>query len=192
MTRAGRRGGGADTRTAILLAAREEFLEHGYTAATIRAVARRAEVDAALVYHYFADKSSLYAATLALPADPREIKDASRSARRSPGVELVERFLAQWEVDPEHPGQAFVTMAQAMSSSPDAARSLKEFLAERVWAGSGDEFEAAGWCRSIVSSQLMGMAWSRYILRVEPLASASLSEVAAQVGPFLETLMLQE
>jgi AcrR family transcriptional regulator len=192
MPRAGRRGGGADTRAAILVAAREEFLEHGYTATTIRAIARRAEVDAALVYHYFTDKPSLYRATLALPTDPREIKNAVYSTSRSPGVELVERFLAQWEADPEHPGQTFVTMAQAVSSSPDAARSIKEFLTERVWAGIGGESEAAGWRRSMVSSQLMGMAWSRYILRVEPLASASPSEVAAQVGPFLEALMRQE
>ena len=67
MPRPGRRQGDPQTREAIADAARAEFLEHGYTATTIRAVARRAEVDPALVYHYFTDKVTLYTSTLSLP-----------------------------------------------------------------------------------------------------------------------------
>jgi AcrR family transcriptional regulator len=188
MPRPGRRQGDPNTRETIIDAARAEFLEHGYTATTIRSVARRAEVDPALIYHYFTDKPTLYASTLNLPADPRQIMNDVRSAATSVGGRLVAGFLAQWESGPGRPGQSFVNLVQAMSSSPEAARSLREFLMERVWTQLADADEAIRWRTVLVSSELMGLAWSRYIVRMEPLASASLEEVAERAGPALERL----
>ncbi len=175
----------------IIAAARAEFAENGYTKATIRAIARRAEVDPALVYHYFSGKPALFVATQALPRDPREIQTATRTASSpaSPGVRLVENFLAQWEADPDHPGQAFVSLAQAVSSAPEIARGLREFLGERIWAGRQDRSPDAQWRFNAISSQLVGLAWSRYIIQLEPLASASREEVAARIGPVIERLM---
>ncbi|MGD0602740.1 MAG: TetR family transcriptional regulator [Streptosporangiaceae bacterium] len=177
------------TRAAIIDAARAVFLEHGYNEATIRSVARRAEVDPALIYHYFTDKPTLYVSTLDLPADPRAIMKEVQLSTASPGARLVDRFLAQWETGPGVPGQSFVTMAQAISSSPQAARSLREFLMDRVWSPRAEEGEDARWRMVLISSQLMGLAWSRYIMRVEPLASAPRHEVAERLGPALERLM---
>ena len=190
MARVGRRPGEAVTRQAIIEAARVAFLEQGYAATTIRAVARQAGVDPALVYHYFDDKPGLFVATLHLPGDPRRVKEESSRGGFS-GVKLVERFLAQWEDDPQRPGQSFVALAQAMSSSPEVARSLREFLAERVWSVLPVEAdpETLQRTQALVSAQLMGTAWARYILRIEPLASASRKEVAAIVGPGLDALM---
>jgi AcrR family transcriptional regulator len=190
MARAGRRPGEALTRQAIIEAARTAFLEQGYAATTIRAVARLAEVDPALVYHYFDDKPALFVATLQLPADPRQVKVESSRGGFS-GTKLVERFLAQWETDPERPGQSFVAVAQAMSASPDVARCLREFLTERVWSDPPIEGEPESLQRThaLMSAQLMGTAWTRYILRLEPLASASREEVAAMVGPIIDRLI---
>jgi AcrR family transcriptional regulator len=189
MARPGRRQGDSDTRGEIVAAARAEFLEHGYTAATIRSVARRAEVDPALIYHYFTDKATLYASTLDLPADPRQIMNEVGMSTTSPGGRLVEGFLAQWESGPGEPGRSFVTMIQAMSSSPEAARSLREFLVDRVWARLAEQDEEARWRVAMVSSQLIGLGWSRYVVRAEPLASAPRHEVAERVAPMLERLM---
>jgi AcrR family transcriptional regulator len=189
MARPGRRQGESRTRETIIDAARAEFLEHGYTATTIRSVARRAEVDPALIYHYFTDKPTLYTSTLNLPADPRQILNNVRAGPTSPGARLVTGFLAQWETGPGHPGQSFVNVVQAMSSSPQAARSVREFLVDRVWAQLADGDEAARWRTALISSQLVGLAWNRYIVGAEPLASASLQEVAEQAGPALERLM---
>jgi AcrR family transcriptional regulator len=186
MPRPGRRGGDADTRGEILNAARAEFLEQGYNQATIRAIARRAEVDPALVYHYFADKPALYAATLHLPLDPRKVQNEVRAATASPGATLVERFLAQWETGPGAPGQSFVTLAQAMASSPEVARSIREYLFDRVWRNVPEDTPDADWRRTIVSTLLLGMAWNRYVLRPEPIASATLAEIAAWFGPLLD------
>jgi AcrR family transcriptional regulator len=189
MPRPGRRQGGPRTRETIVDAARAEFLERGYAATTIRSVARRAEVDPALVYHYFTDKATLYGATVSLPADPRQILDDVRTDATSIGVRLVEGFLTQWETGPGQPGQSFVNQVQAMSSSPEAARGLREFLVDRVWGQLADGDEAARWRTVAVSSELVGLAWNRYIVRMEPVASASVREVAQQVGPALERLM---
>src|SRR5207237_8231849 len=40
--------------------------------------------------------------------------------------------------------------------------------------------------RALVASQLVGLAWARYLLRLEPLASASPDEVARWIGPTLD------
>jgi AcrR family transcriptional regulator len=187
MAKAGRRPGEAVTRDAIVDAARDTFLEQGYTATTIRAVARAAEVDPALVYHYFGDKATLFVTTMKLPLDPRKVQESSGRGGFS-GTRLVEHFLAQWEPESQPPGQAFVAMAQAVCSSPEVARSLREFLAERVWAGlpSDPDPQAAERRHALVSSQLVGLAWTRYILRIEPVASAPRAEVAAMVGPTID------
>lgn len=190
MARAGRRPGEAVTRRAIIEAARAAFLEKGYAATTIRGVARQAEVDPALIYHYFGDKPGLFVALLDLPADPRQIRTQSSRGGFS-GAKLVERFLAQWETDPKRPGQSFVTVAQAMSSSPEVARCMREFLAERVWSAPLVEphAETSEGVQALVAAQLMGTAWVRYIMRIEPLASASRQEVAAMVGPVIDRLL---
>jgi AcrR family transcriptional regulator len=192
MAPAGRRQGDPRTKETIIDAARAEFLARGYTATTIRAIARRTEVDPALVYHYFADKAAVYAATLDMPGDPRAILNDVRLTATSPGARLVEGFLAQWEGGQGQSGQRFVNLVQAMSSSPEAARSVREFLFERVWdqLSSGDE--AARWRTLLVSSQLVGLAWNRYIVRAEPLASAPVPEVARRAGPAMERLMFSD
>lgn len=186
MSPAGRRPGSPETREAILAAAREEFAAVGYTAAAIRRVARRAGVDPALVYHYFTGKPELFVASLQLPADPRQV---STYARRGPldGARIVERFLAQWEEDPADPGRSFITLVQAVSSAPEVARAVREFLTERVWAYRRHDGTApAARTSALVSSQLLGTAWARYVFRMEPFASASRSQVAAWVGPTIE------
>jgi hypothetical protein len=40
--------------------------------------------------------------------------------------------------------------------------------------------------RSLVSSQLLGIAWNRYVMRMEPMASASRAEVARWAGPTID------
>lgn len=51
----------------ILAAARTEFAEHGWAGTAIRAVARNADVDPALIYHYFGSKEGLLDAATAPP-----------------------------------------------------------------------------------------------------------------------------
>ena len=62
--RLGTRGQPAESRAAILKAAVAEFAEHGIAGARTDAIARAAGVNKALLYYYFQDKDTLYAAVL--------------------------------------------------------------------------------------------------------------------------------
>jgi AcrR family transcriptional regulator len=104
-------------------AARAE-LAKGHAAAPVRAVARRAGVGPALVYHYFSGKAGLFVACFELPADPRAIQRQAGGASLD-GTRIVEAFLAQREPEGQAPGTSFVTLTQAVSSAHEAARALQ-------------------------------------------------------------------
>ncbi|HEX9373173.1 MAG TPA: helix-turn-helix domain-containing protein, partial [Roseiflexaceae bacterium] len=70
--RRGRRPGGADTRDALLTAARRRFLEDGYQAVSLRSIAAEAGVDVALIGYFFGSKQGLFGAALQLPMNPAE------------------------------------------------------------------------------------------------------------------------
>jgi AcrR family transcriptional regulator len=108
------------------------------------------------------------------------------------GAVVVELFLAQWE-DGEPPGSRFRAMAQAVSSSPSVADATRQFLAERVWSRiprvAGEDETGAARRSALVSAQLVGLAWGRYVLRTEPLVSAPLAEIGRWAGPALDRYM---
>jgi AcrR family transcriptional regulator len=182
----GRRPGNVDTRAEILDAARVAFCEDGYGEASMRGIARRAQVDPALIHHYFADKAALFVETMALPIDPREIKEEVHAQGFS-GERLVERFLAQWEGDGSG-SPLFVSLVQAMAASPEVADNVRQFIIERVGlhGAPGDDAATQLRRRSLVSSQLLGIAWTRYVMRLEPMASASRADVARWAGPNID------
>src|SRR5580700_1162526 len=62
--RMGTRGQPEESRAAILLAAAQEFADHGIAGARTDAIAREAQVNKALLYYYFEDKETLYGAVL--------------------------------------------------------------------------------------------------------------------------------
>ena len=73
-----------------------------------------------------------------------------------------------------------------MCTSPAIADAVREYLTERIWsqtAGGQDVW------RALCAAQLMGLAWVRYVLRVEPLASDDVDTVAALVGPTIDGYM---
>ncbi|MHB8497291.1 MAG: TetR/AcrR family transcriptional regulator [Acidimicrobiales bacterium] len=189
----GRRPGNVDTRAEIADAARAAFAEVGYSGASLRAIARRAGVDPALVHHYFVDKAALFVETMQLPIDPRKVKEEA-SGEGFNGERLVERFLAQWEQAGGPGSPAFLGLVQAMAASSEVADSIREFVAERVGllGAPGDDPQTMARRRSLVSSQLLGVAWTRYIMRMEPMASAPRAEVASWVGPTLERYAVGE
>ncbi len=187
MAERGRRPGNVDTRAEIVEAARAAFAEDGYAESSMRGIARRAEVDPALVHHYFADKASLFMETMALSMDPRTIK-ASFDTDGFSGEQLVERFLGQWERPGTSGSPQFLSLAQAMTASPEVADNVRAFLVERIGlVGAPGEDEATRQRRrALVSSQLLGLAWNRYVMRLEPIASAPRSDVARWAGPAID------
>ena len=183
----GRRGGGSNTRTDIVDAARACFAEDGYDKASMRAIARRAGVDPALVHHCF-DKAELFMATVNMRHDPSDIFDAVHTSPCQ-GEELLRAFLQEWEPLPGSTGPSpFVTIMQALCSSTETVRALREFLTERVWSRQHDDGRPPGphVRQALITSQLWGVAVSRYVLGLEPLTSATIDEVADCYGPILQ------
>lgn len=193
MAAVGRRPGRRDTRADILTAAREAFVEEGYERPSLRSIARRAGVDPALIHHYFDGKPDLYAHALQIGRDLRTVvMEMGRiQAERGDctGADLVGAFLRFWEEDrPDTAVPPFLVTAQAVSASPQAAAGFREYLEDRVWSLTGAEHPPGEreQRRSLIASQLVGLAWARYVLCLEPLASASPEEVGSWVGPTLD------
>ena len=197
-SRTGRRAGDSGTRDAILSASRAQFAEHGYDGATIRAIARAAGVDPALVHHYYGDKENLFAAAMQLPVIPSEVIAAALT-RRNPGESLgthmVATALSVWESAEVR--DAFLTMLRSALTSDQAAATLREFITQAILrplasAAEGGVAERAPFRASLVGTQMLGLALSRYVLRFEPVASASADELAAAVGPTIDRYLTGE
>jgi AcrR family transcriptional regulator len=204
--RSGRRTGDSGTREAILSAARKRFGDHGYTGATIRAIATDAGVDPALVHHFFGTKERLFAAAMRLPLIPGEMIDAAlapgaRSPAQGLGEHLVRTMLGAWDV--REVRDTFLGLLRSAVTSEQAAAMLREFVTESILgriaevavasgpAGAdgpaGAEMAAeASYRAALVASQVVGLALARYVLGLEPLATASQDDLAAAIGPTLE------
>ena len=191
---AGRRPGNVDTRGQIIDAAKRVFAAKGYDGASLRAVAREADVDPALVHHYFDGKASLFVAAMALPFDPRavpkhELPDGSTSA----GAMVITGFLTMWD-HAEGTGSSFASCVAGMAASTNVADAMREFVAERIWERSpvneGESDDMTRQRRALVSSQLMGLAFIRYVLRVPPISTTTPEEIARWAGPTLDRYMV--
>jgi AcrR family transcriptional regulator len=191
--RTGRRPGDADTREDILAAAREAFAERGYDGATVRRVARQAGVDPALVYHYFGSKQQLFVAAMELPYEWRQaLPHILDGPREQTGERLVRTLLTYWE-DPQI-SPLFRGVVRSAATDPLAAGMVRRMLAEGPFAllaqhvGTPDaELRAM-----LMASHVMGIALLRYVLEVEPLASAAIDDVATMVGPVVQAYLAEE
>jgi AcrR family transcriptional regulator len=194
MSPGGRRPGKLSARDDIIRAARETFASEGYDGTSLRAVARAAGVDAALIHHYFEGTPGLFIAAMSLPFDPRQVQleaSAAATASGTVGAAIVEGFLTMWD-RAEGTGSSFVSCVGAMAASPAVADAMREFVRARVWqhitpVDDESEDEKASDARvALVASQLMGLAYTRYVLRVPPISTASPAEIGGWVGPTLE------
>lgn len=177
-----------DTKARILEAAAAEFGERGYEAASIRSIARRADVDPSLVHHYFDDKSALVAEVVAVPLRPdRIVQGALDGPIEELGARLLHAVLAAWENPSVRPA-AKAAMRSAIGQGP-VARMLREFLRREIMLrlatrlGGADDAELRA---ELAASQVVGIIMVRYILEFEPIASASEDELVARVAPVVQ------
>jgi AcrR family transcriptional regulator len=187
MARTGRRPGESGTQQAILDAARAAFTETGYDGATLRGIARSAGVDPALVHHYFGSKEQLFVAAMNIPFDPGQIFPALLA----PGVDglgerIVRTFLTIWD-SPDLVNPFLGLLRGAMTHEKSAAM-LREFIGEAVVGRitAALDVDQPKLRATLIGSHLFGLAFGRYIIRIEPLASAGTEEVVAAVAPALQ------
>jgi AcrR family transcriptional regulator len=191
--RSGRRQGESSSRADILAGARASFAEHGYDRATIRDIARRAGVDPALVIHYFHSKEALFGEALELPVHPGEV--FARGLAAGPGrlgATIIRTFLESWE-PPENRVRLMAMLRSALTNET-AMDMMRDLLVREVF---GPITEALGvpdaqLRATLVGSQLLGLAVLRYVGRIEPLASASVDELVAAIGPTLQRYLTED
>lgn len=184
--RRGRRPAGEDTRAALVDAARVEFIERGFDAATVRAIAGRAGVDPAMVNHWFGGKEGLFVAALDIPVNPEEVIPRLLAGEPQQLAErIVRTFLTVWDATG---GGAMAALIRSVASHEEAARMMREFVTRvvlgrvvRAVAPDRAELRAA-----LCGTQLVGLGMVRYVLRLEPLASADHDTVVAAVAPNLQ------
>jgi AcrR family transcriptional regulator len=185
--RTGRRPGESSTRQDILDAARRLFSERGYQGATMRAIATKAGVDAALVVHFFGTKRALLAEAIEWPFDPEvEMPKLLVDGRRHVGTNLVRLFVKTW--DDEGSRNPILILLSAATTEPQAAEMLRRFMTTRLYAPLMDRLRPSEpELRSdLVLSQLLGLGLVRYVLRLEPLASAAPEQVVGWVAPAVQ------
>jgi AcrR family transcriptional regulator len=185
--RTGRRPGDSGAREAILAAGRSAFGELGFDGATVRGIAGAAGVDPALVHHYFGTKEQLFVAAMQLPVDPAAlIAGLLAEGTGGLGERLVRAFLGVWDSPTDT--SPFLALIRSAVSHERSAAMLREFVSKAVLGRlvAALDVDDAPRRAALAGTQLVGLAMVRYVLRLEPIASAPAEELIGPVGATLQ------
>ena len=103
------------------------------------------------------------------------------------GTRLVAGFLSAWDVHHEVFSGLVRTTIATTDAAPPALEVLRNVVLGSLMAvldGPDDRLRA-----NLVVAQMFGMAVLRYVLRLEPLASAPAEQVVRHYGPVLQALI---
>jgi AcrR family transcriptional regulator len=191
--RRGRRPAGADTRSALVAAARAVFAEQGYDGATVRSIATRAGVDAAMVNHWFGGKEGLFAeAILDLPIKPKDILAVLHDGPVDElGPRIVRTFLSVWD---DTGGEHFAALVRSVTGHETAARVLRDFFLKHVFVSLATTVtdDRPDLRANLVAAQLLGIGVARYVLKFEPMMHTPIPELVAAVGPNIQRYLTGE
>ena len=177
------------TRATILAAAQKLFAEQGYERTTVRDIAAIAKIDPALVIRYFGSKDELFARVAVFDL---KLPDLSKADRSKIGEMLVRHFLSLWEGENANGGLPI--MLRSAASNEVAAKKLRDVFVGQVMptlsrAGDpSDARERAG----LVSSQLLGLALCRYVLKLPPVVGLSRERIVRDVGQTIQRYVTGE
>ena len=171
----------------IITAAREEFINQGVSGTTFRAIARRADVDPALVHYYFSSKEALLdAATTPPPEFLENTKAAISSPLPTRGQRIIEHVIRSWAA-PET-GQILRATFLCANVDENTRSKLRASMSSSFIGATADRLpdEDRLIRAGLISSQIIGLCWLRYIWQLEPLANMPDVEVVAFLAPTLQ------
>jgi AcrR family transcriptional regulator len=181
----GRRPGPTETREKILASARDLFAEKGYDGASLRAIARAAEVDPALVHHFFGNKEGVFIEAMRFPVNPAVLLPRIMSSPHERlGETMARTFLEVWGDDERR--APLLAMLRSAMTNERAEALLREFVTSALFGRATQATEAAPLGIQAAAGQMIGLMILRYVLRIEPLASASEDELVELVAPTLQ------
>ena len=180
----------AQSKQALLAAARYLFNKKGFERSTIRAIGERAGVDPALIARYYGSKGELYAAVLA--AEPGEdvaptgdLDDATEQVRA-----LISRLLLR--ADEHGPGPILRSLISLDTSDDirnlaraNLAEKLLEPLTSALFTGNDDGHTLRV---ELAVSALMGVTLGRSLGWFDEMQSAPVDEIVDLVTDVVSRL----
>lgn len=185
VARTGRRPGQTETREAIADAARRLFAEKGYDGTTIRAVAYDAGVNPALVHHFFGSKEQVFVAALNIPVNPEQLVAVMVDGPREHAGERIVRFMLELWREPASK-EAFLALIRSVTANEQVAAMMRQFLGAAVLAKVADGLGVSPLRMTAVAGQMMGLAMLRYVVAVEPVASADEEQIVELIAPVIQ------
>lgn len=184
----GRRPGRPDTREEILGSARTLFAERGYGGTSVRAIAKAARVDPAMINHFFGSKEGLLREAVAIPINPLELIGviASNSPQDIPRI-VTQTFLDIWE-SPET-GPAMATFLRTLLANEELSELIRTFLTTTVLPTAANQVlpgvphSEAQLRINLAMSQLLGVAIARNLIGAAPIASMSRDQLEDTISP---------
>ncbi|MCS0600943.1 TetR family transcriptional regulator [Streptomyces sp. LP11] len=176
------------TRDRILAAARAEFSERGYAKTSVRGIAKAAGVDSALVHHYFGTKEQVFEAAVAVAFAPAlEAPNAvADGALEGVGERLTRFVFGVWD-NPVTRAPLLAILRSAVDNET-AAAVFRHLVATQLLRRVAAQLDLpdAELRAELAAAQLVGAAMMRYVIKLEPLASADLEQLIARVAPVVQ------
>jgi AcrR family transcriptional regulator len=189
----GRRPGNANTRAQILSAARRLFATKGFHAASLRSIAQAANVDVALISHFFGSKDNLFLESIHVPTDLfQPLLDTFGGSTEGFGERFARAYLDVWVASDggvrllSTVKSSFLhrPLGQALFEQP--AGLLDQFTAQIERSDADDAHVRA----EVAFAMLFGVLLGRHVLGTNALAKADPAALAALLAPALQhTLM---
>ncbi|MCX4512443.1 TetR family transcriptional regulator [Streptomyces sp. NBC_01619] len=184
---------GPGARERILEAARTEFAERGYDKTSVRGIAKAAGVDPALVHHYFGTKDEVFAAAIEVSFEPANVIPAVLGeGTEGIGERLARFFIGVWE-SPATRAPLLAIIRSAMTHEA-AAKVLRGFVLRRLLERVAAELDVPDpkFRAEMAASHMIGIVILRYVIQVEPLASADPEDIIELVAPTLQRYLTEE
>ncbi|MER5732262.1 TetR family transcriptional regulator [Streptomyces sp. NPDC002138] len=183
---------GPGSQERILFAARSEFADRGYDKTSVRGIAKAAGVDPALVHHYFGTKDDLFAAAIEMTMEPALVVPAIiGEGPDGIGERLARYFLGIWE-NPVSRAPLLAVIRSALTHEA-AAKVLRRLILRRVLERVAADLNVPDptFRAELAASHMVGIAILRYVVQVEPLASADPEEIITLVAPTLQRYLTE-
>lgn len=188
----GRPPGTSNLRDTILQVARMQFADYGYDHTTMRSVAVEAGINPTLIVHYFSTKHKLFLesmlATTQTPAIFQTILEGA--SLETIGARLAK--LTRTFMEKADSRATFLGLLRAAASDAEAATILQSFISTNLLPQLRQYLpvDNAALTATFISSQIVGLFVSRYITKIEPLASIDLSELEVQLAGQFQKLLV--
>jgi AcrR family transcriptional regulator len=168
----------AASRRALLEAAAALFHERGYAGATVRDIAERAGIDAALIARYFGCKEGLYLAVLAEEGDEDQLEPLDPHT-------LVADLLGHWE----QRGHSPVSRAMAALELSDEVREqVRAVVQRRLVTKIALEGLDATLRAEILLALVLGISLTRANGTLPHIERASRARLLEALGPVVDAL----